>query len=153
MPLNTIYKDLIDQIITTLKTITELSDTTDLRGKSDSHVNKWKTARTPKTGDYEVVVLPGPMIPVTGFTTKSSLNEFSIFCDLIFYGIKFDTAFDSAIDVASKIYDKFHRTSVSGNVDVKTNVSINPGDGQLNRGLLAVPIRIIITTEKTITQT
>ena len=153
MPLNTVYKDLIDQIITTLKTITELADTVDLQGNTDSHVNKWKTSRSPKSGDYEVVVLAGPMNPITGFTTKSSLNEFQIFCDLLFYGIKFDTAFDSAIDVAAKIYDKFHRTSISSNVDVKTNVSINPGDGQINRGLLAVPIRIIITTEKTITQT
>lgn len=148
MPLNTIYKDLINQIITTLKTITELADDSD-----GSRVSKWKTSRIPKVGRYEVVVLGGPMIPVTGFTTKSTLNEFEIFIDLIFYSSEFESGFDSAIDVASKIYDKFHRTSISGNVDVKTNVTISPGDGQLNRGLLAIPIRITITTEKTVTQT
>ena len=148
MPLNTVYKDLINQIITTLKTITELADDSD-----GPRVSKWKTSRNPKVGRYEVVVLGGPMIPITGFTTKSTLNEFEIFVDLVFYSSEFEAGFDSAIDVASKIYDKFHRTSISGNVDVKTNVSISPGDGQLTRGLLAIPIRITITTEKTVTQT
>ena len=153
MPLNVIYKTLIDQIITTCKTITELADKVDLRGNTVSHVNKWKTSRSPKAGDYEVVVVAGDMTPITGFTTKSSVNEFEIFVDLLFYSTEFESGFDSAIDVASKIYDKFHRTSISGNVDRKTNVTISPGDGQLNKGLLAIPIRIIIKTEKTVTQT
>lgn len=152
MPLGTLYKDLITEIVTQLKTITpELADDTTANG--GPRVTKWMSSRSPRVGRYEAEVKAGHMTPITGFTTKSSVNEFQIMIDLIYYSSEVETGFDNVMSVAERIYDKFARTDIGGLIDRKTNVSINPGDGQLNRGLLAIPIRVIITTEKTVTQT
>jgi len=151
MPIGTLYQDLIDQIITDLKTITpELVD--DVGPPINPRVNKWKVSRTPKVGRYEIVVLAGPMEPIGGFTVKSSDNEFTIWIDLIFYSSAFETGFDSAMSVAERIYDKFHLKNISGLVRI-AKVSLFPGDGQLaQRNLLAIPIRVGIKCEKVITQ-
>lgn len=148
MTLGTLYQSLINQIVTDLKTITpELAD--DANG---TRVSKWKVARNPTIGRFEVVVMAGPMQPLEGFTTKSSNNEFQILVDLLNYSSEFEAGFLAAMGVAERIYDKFHLTNISSLVRI-AKVSLFPGDGQLSqRNLLAIPIRIIITCERVITQ-
>ena len=148
MTLATLYQDLINQIVVDLKTITpELAD--DAIG---TRVSKWKVSRTPKVGRYEVVVMAGPMQPLTGFTTNSSNNEFQVIVDLIHYSSSFETGFLAALSVAERIYDKFHLGNISSLIRI-AKVSIFPGDGQLaQRNLLAIPIRITINCERVITQ-
>jgi hypothetical protein len=146
MPFDTIYNDLIDTIITQLKTITELSDTGGVK------VFKWKTGITAIQGRTEAVVMAGPMEPLNGFTTKSSNNEFQVIIDLLHYSSNYQSGFNSAMAVAQKIYDKFHLTNINNLVRI-AKVSLFPGDGQLSqRNLLAIPIRVVVRCEKTITQ-
>ena len=73
--------------------------------------------------------------------------------DLLFFSSEFESGFDSVMGVAERIYDKFHLTDIGGTSTNKTTVELNPGDGQLNRGLLAIPIRILVKSEQVITQT
>jgi len=151
MTLGTLYQSLINQIVTDLKTITpELADDTAALG--GARVTKWKAAKSPRVGRFEAVVMAGPMQPLEGFTTKSSNNEFQILVDLLNYSSEFEAGFLAAMGVAERIYDKFHLTNISSLVRI-AKVSLFPGDGQLSqRNLLAIPIRIIITCERVITQ-
>lgn len=152
MVLLTIYKGLIDEIITQIKTVPELADGTDLQGNSDPHVFKWKGSRTPKQGDYEAEVKAGPM-EAENFTTQSSDNEFSIIIDLIYYSSEIESGFDATLTVAEKIYDKLHLTSVNSTVR-NAVVTLFPGDGVISDdNLLAIPIRIIVTCKRVIHQT
>lgn len=152
MTFTTKYIALIDQIIIDLKTITpELTDDTAVNG--GPRVTKWMSSRSPRVGRFECEVKAGPTTIIGGITTKSSLVEFQIILDLIFYSSAFETGFDSVMGVAERIYDKFHLTDIGGTSTNKTTVELNPGDGQLNRGLLAIPIRVIIKSEQIITQT
>lgn len=146
------YTALIDQIITTCKTITpELTDDTTVNG--GTRVFKWNKSRSPRKTRYEVEVKAGPMLIKGGKTTLSSDNEFQIILDLIYYSDAFETGFDSVMGVAEKIYDKFHITTINGNCRNAT-VEIFPGDGQFSgRSLLAIPIRIVITCDRVISQT
>lgn len=149
MPFGTIYNDLINEVITQLKTITELADPAP---PEPPRVVKWKTGLTPVQGRTEAIVMAGPMQPLNGFTTRSSNNEFNVLIDLLHYSTDFQNGFDSAMGVAQKIYDKFHLTNINGKVRIAT-VSLFPGDGSVSqRNLLAIPIRIIIRCEKVITQ-
>ena len=146
------YKGLVDEVITQLKTLPELVDTTDLQGNPSPRVYKFNRARKPKEGEYEVEVKAGQMT-VSDFTTKSTDNEFSIICDLIHYASEFETGFDSALTVAEKIYDKVHLTTVNAKCR-NAVVTLFPGDGELSdNSLLAIPIRIIVTCKRVIHQT
>jgi len=152
MALLTIYKGLIDEIITQLKTIDpELKDGTDLQGNPDKRVTKWNTVRKPERGRYEAEVKAGPM-EAENFTTQSSDNEFSIIIDLLYYSDEFEAGFDSAMTVAEKIYDKLHLTTINSNCR-NAVVTLFPGDGELSdQNLLAIPIRIIVTCKRVIHQ-
>ena len=152
MTFATKYTALIDQIVTDLKTITpELAD--DITTLGGPRVTKWMSSKSPRVGRYEAEVKAGPTTVIGGFTTKSTLNEFQIIVDLIHYSSEFEAGFDAVMGVAERIYDKFHLTDIGGTSTNKTTVELNPGDGQLNRGLLAIPIRVIIKSEQIITQT
>ncbi len=151
MALLTIYKGLIDEIITQCKTVPELADGTDLQGNPDSHVTKWKTSHTPKVGDYEAEVKAGPMTS-ENWTTKASDNEFSIIVDLIYYSNEFETGFDNVMSVAEKIHDKLQLTTINSKVR-NAVVTLFPGDGEISdQNLLAIPIRIIVTCKRVIHQ-
>lgn len=152
MPISTRFQDLVNEVITQLKTITpEFADDTAAEG--GPRVTKWMSSRTPRVGRYEAEVKAGNMEVIGGFTTKSTLNRFSIYVDMIYYSSEFEAGFDSAMAVAEKIYDKFHLTDIGGLSTHKTTVEINAGDGQFsNRSLLAIPIRVIIKSEQVITQ-
>jgi hypothetical protein len=152
MGLLTIYKGLIDEIITQLKTISELADGTDLQGETDPRVVKWNSSRSPERGTYEAEVKAGPM-DADSFTTKSTDNEFQIIVDLIYWGDEFESGFDNALSVAEKIYDKLHLTTLNEKCR-NTVVTLFPGDGELaGDSLLAIPIRIIVTCKRVIHQT
>ena len=151
MALLTIYKGLIDEIITQCKTVAELADGTDLQGNPDPHVFKWKASRTPKVGEYEAEVKAGPMTS-ENWTTKASDNEFSIIIDLIYYSAEFETGFDNAMSVAEKIHDKLQLTTINSKVR-NAVVTLFPGDGEISdQNLLAIPIRIIVTCKRVIHQ-
>ena len=77
MPLLAAYKDLIDEVITQLKTITLLAD-----DSGNTRVHKWLGTRRMKTNDYEAVVTAGPMVVIGGFTSNSTENQFTIIVDL-----------------------------------------------------------------------
>ena len=141
-----VYKGLIDEIITQLKTITELSTV-----GTDIKVTKWNGSRNPTVGRYEAFVLASTMTS-EDFTTNSSNNTFTILVDLIYYSAEFEAGFDGVLTVAEKIYDKFHGTNINGKCRV-ARVELAPGDGELSaRNLLAIPVRIIIRCEKIIVQ-
>jgi len=151
MALLAIYKGLIDEIITQLKTIPELADGTDLQGNTDPMVTKWMGAHSPKVGNYEAEVKAGPM-EAANFTTKSSDNEFQIIIDLLYYGTEYESGFDNALTVAEKIYDKLHLTTVNAKCR-NAVVTIFPGDGKIaDENLLAIPVRIIVTCKRVIHQ-
>ncbi len=151
MALLTIYKGLVDEIVTQIKTVPELADGTDLQGNPDPHVMKWKGSRTPKVGEYEAEVKAGPMT-AENFTTKASDNEFSIIVDLIYYSNEFEAGFDNTMSVAEKIYDKLHLTTIN-NQCRNAVVTLFPGDGELSdQNLLAIPLRIIVTCKRVIHQ-
>ncbi len=152
MSILTRYNDLIDEIVTQLKTLTpDLAD--DIASLGGPRVTTWMTSKSPRPGRTEVVVKAGAMTILGGITTKSSLNEFQIFLDLLHYSSDYENGFNDAMGVAQRIYDKFHLTDIGGLSTNKTTVEINPGDGQLNRTLLTIPIRVIIKSEQVITQT
>ncbi len=149
------YVALIDQIIIDLKTITpELTDDTEVKG--GPRVIKWADpkGRSPRKGRYEAEVKAGPMSILGGRTTQSTDNQFEIAIDLIFYpNVGMEEAFDNVMGVAERIYDKFHITTINGNCRNAT-VELFPGDGQFSgRSLLAIPVRIVITCDRVISQT
>lgn len=147
MPLGDIYNDLINQIIADLKTIQELNTV-----GNDVKVHKWLASRNPQEGRSEAIVIAGPMEPIGGTTTRSTNNEFQVFVDLIHYAGSYDAGFTEGMKVAQKIYDKFHLTKI-GNLVRIAQVSLMPGEGQMSqRNLYAIPIRVIIRCERTITQ-
>jgi hypothetical protein len=151
MALIGIYKGLIDEVITQLKTITELEDTTDLQGNPNPRVTKWNGARSPKQGEYEAEVKGGPMT-ADSFTSRSTDNEFQIIVDLMHYSLEMEAGFDNALTVAEKIYDKLHVSTVNAKCR-NAVVTLFPGDGELaDRSLLAIPIRIIVTCKRVIHQ-
>ena len=146
--IGTTYQTLINQVVTTLKTISELTGT-----PNDIRVLKWDGPSNPEKGRYEAIVMAGPMTVLGATTVKSTNNEFDIIVDLLHFSEKdFETGFDNAMGVAEKIYDKFHLTTINGLVHI-AKVEIFPGDGTISgRNLLAIPIRITIKGEKVITQ-
>ena len=147
MGINTLYQDLVNEIITQLKTITELTGT-----PNDPKVFKWNGPRHPKKGIHEAFVLAGPMTVIGGITTKSTLNEFQIIVDTLHYSEEYDKGSDESLAVAGKVYDKFHLTKINNLVRI-AQVDIFPGDGEISGdNLLAIPIRIIIKCELVITQ-
>jgi len=145
--IGTLYQDLINEIITQLKTITQLAGT-----PNEPKVHKWNAPRSPTRGISEAFVMAGPMSILGGFTTKSTLNEFQIIVDTLHYAEEFDAGFDASMAVAEKIYQQFHLTKINNLVRL-AQVEIFPGDGELSDdNLLAIPIRIIIKCELVITQ-
>jgi len=149
------YTALIDEIIVQLKTLTpELVD--DITTLGGPRVFKWKNigGRSPRKGRYEAEVKAGPLQGIGGMTTKSRDMAFGIIVDLIFYNdTDFETGFDNVMGVAERIYDKFNITTINGNCRNAT-VEIFPDDGLFSgRSLLAIPIRIVITCDRVISQT
>ena len=141
-----VYKSLVDEIDVQLKTITELA--TDTQGE---RVKKWNGARSPTVGRPEAFILASTMTS-RDFTTNSSNNTFTILVDLLYYADDFETGFDICLNIAEKVYDKFHGTSINGKCRV-ARCEIAPGDGEISgRNLLAIPVRIIIRCEKIIIQ-
>ena len=76
MALLSVYKDLIDEIITQLKTITQLAN-----DGSNTRVHKWLGKRRMKVNDYEAVVTAGPMAVRGGYTSNSTENTFTVIVD------------------------------------------------------------------------
>jgi hypothetical protein len=146
MALLAVYKDLVDEIITQLKTITQLAD-----DSGDTRVHKWLGKRRMKTNDYEAVVMAGPMRIVGGFTSNSTENNFTIFVDLSFNSQDISTGFDNAMTLAEKVYDKFHLTNINNKCRQAT-VQLEPGETQVG-GLYMITIRCVILCSKVVTQT
>jgi len=145
--IGTTYNQLITQIITDLKTITELVTDGD-----DVRVHKWKVSHEPMVGRYEAVVMAGPMEILGGVTTHATDNRFTVIVDLLHYAEEYEQGFVNALTVAEKIYDKFHLKNISSLVRL-AKVSLFPGDGELSRdNLLAIPIRILIQCDRVIIQ-
>ena len=152
MTLGTLYNDLIDEVVTQLKNITELAD--DAGPPVRAKVVKWFKPKRAIRGEYFAEVKAGPMTIVGGFTTKSSENSFEVIVDLVYFSLAsdgFETGFNSAMSVAQKIYDQFHITNINSLVRLAL-VSLFPGDGELSGTLLAIPIRCVITCTRVITQ-
>lgn len=152
MPLSDRYKNIINQIVSDLKTIADLED--DSNG--EPRVHKWLASRTPKDGRFEIEVKASTMT-AEFFTANSSNNTFTILADLIYYSDSgnnesVETGFTKALDKAGEIYDKFHGTNIN-NLCRIARVELAPGDGEFSgRALLAIPVRIIIRCEKVIVQ-
>jgi len=146
MPLLAAYKDLIDEVITQLKTITPLAD-----DSGNTRVHKWLGTRRMKTNDYEAVVTAGPMVVIGGFTSNSTENQFTIIVDLSFNSQNISTGFDNAMTLAEKVYDKFHLTNINNNCRQAT-VQLEPGETQVG-GLYMITIRCVILCSKVVTQT
>lgn len=136
---------MITQVITQSKTITELADDAD-----GARVFDWRGSNLPIPGRYELEVKAGPMEVIGGLTTHSTINEFQIICDLLYWANAEgqSAAFDNALAVAEKVYDQFSLTTINDLV-LKCTVNIAPGDGGLSsKNMLAIPIRIILRCEK-----
>jgi len=131
--------------MTQSKTITELADDAD-----GARVFDWRGTNLPIPGRYELEVKAGPMEVIGGLTSNSTINEFQIICDLLYWADSEgqSAAFDNALAVAEKVYDQFSLTTINDLV-LKCTVNIAPGDGGLSsKNMLAIPIRIILRCEK-----
>ena len=120
-----------------------------------SQVSKWIDTKDTKRGDYYAEVKGGPMTIIDGQTTRSTNNQFEVMVDLIYWSDEsegFDQGFDNALTVAEKIYDLFHITNRLNGQVRQCLVSIFPGDGDLSGTLRAIPIRVLITCDRVITQ-
>jgi len=146
-----IHSAIIDEIVTQLKTITELADDPAPNGP---RVFKWNDARNPTDGRYEVEVKAAQMT-VTQHSVRGTDNNFQVFCDLRYYPINtdsFEDAFDNALAVAEKIYDKLHLTTINGTCR-NALVQYFPVDGELSgRNLRSVPIRIEVNCQRVVSQ-
>lgn len=144
-PIAGLYQNLINEVATQLKTITELGD--DGEG---TRVYKWNARILPVPGRYNCEVKAGPASPIGGMTQHSVKMEFAILCDLLYFADAEgqSMAFLNTLAVAEKIYDQFNLTNIN-NLVFKALVSIEPGDGELSsKSMLAIPIRVIIRCEK-----
>ena len=146
MALLSVYKDLIDEIITQLKTITQLAN-----DGSNTRVHKWLGKRRMKVNDYEAVVTAGPMAVRGGYTSNSTENTFTVIVDLSFNSQNLSTGFDNAMTLAEKVYDKFHLTNIN-NKCRQAIVQIEPGETNVE-GLYMITIRCVILCSKVVTQT
>ena len=146
MALLAVYKDLVDEIITQLKTITQLAN-----DGSNTRVHKWLGKRRMKVNDYEAVVAAGPMSVVGRLTSNSTENSFTVFVDLSFNSQNLSTGFDNAMTLAEKVYDKFHLTNINNNCR-QAIVQIEPGETNVE-GLYMITIRCVILCSKVVTQT
>ena len=146
MALLAVYKNLINEIITQLKTITQLQD-----DSGATRVHKWLGKRRMKTNDYEAVVIAGPMRVIGGYTSNSTENNFTVFVDLSFNSQDMSTGFDNAMTLAEKVYDKFHLTNINNKCRQAT-VQLEPGETQVG-GLYMITIRCVILCSKVVTQT
>jgi len=155
MGLGTLYQDILTTIETDLKTITELGDSSGppIREK----VKLYKDNLSVKQGEYECVIVPSDMVPVTGVTSHGTWNEFTVHIDLLYWRDRdIDTdnqiAFLKGLSVAEKIYDKFHLKKLGGLVKL-TRASIHPLEGTISqRNVEAIPIRVTLRLEQPVIQ-
>lgn len=152
MPLTTLYNSILTTIETQLKTITELADVGS-PARTKVHFYKGKPAFI--AGETEVTIVPGPLIPVTGVTVKSTWDAITIYVDLLYYRKADETlkaAYLVGLTVAEKIYDKFHLTSISGLVHI-CRATILSGEGTLSqKNIDAIPFRVELLCEVAVTQ-
>ena len=146
MALLAVYKNLIDEVITQLKTISQLAD-----DSGDTRLHKWLGTRRMKKNDYEAVVTAGPMTIVGGYTSNSTENQFTVVVDLSFNSQNISTGFDNAMTLADKVYDQFHLTNINNKCRQAT-VRLEPGETQVG-GLYMITIRCVILCSKVVTQT
>ena len=146
MTLASIYTGLVTEIVTQCKTISELAD-----DSGNTRVHKWQGKRRMKNNDYEAVVIAGPMNIQGGYTSNSTLNQFTVYVDISFNSQDFSTGFNSAMGVAEKVYDKFHLTNIN-NKCRQARVELLPGETAVE-GFYMITIRCVILCEKIVTQT
>ena len=146
MALSNIYQNLVTEIVTQCKTISELNN-----DGSNTRVHKWQGKLRMKTNDYEAVVIAGPMEVAGGYTSNSTLNNFTIFVDISYNSQDFSTGFNNAMGVAEKVYDKFHLTNIN-NKCRQARVELLPGETTVE-GFYMITIRCVILCEKIVTQT
>jgi len=141
---------ILDQIETDTKTITELSD-----DGSRSKVHMWRAKPAFIEGEYEATIVPGSMTSDEGVTSKTTFNNFLIAIDLLYYSNSTDTfksGIQNALAVAEKVYDKFHLKTISGTVRI-ARCRIITGEGLLSeRNIDAIPVRVEINAQVSITQ-
>ncbi len=152
MSLGTLYNQILSQIKTDLKTITELAN-----DGSREKVKLYKDNLSVKQGEYECVIVPGDMNPIEGVTSHGTWNEFTIHCDLLYWRDRDDdadtqAAFLNGLTVSEKIYDKFHLKNLSGLVKI-IRASIHPLEGTISRrNIEAIPIRVTLRLEQPVIQ-
>ena len=146
MALANIYKNLVTEIVTQCKTISELAD-----DSGNTRVHKWQGKRRMKTDDYEAVVIAGPMDNIGGYTSNSTLNNFTVYVDISYNSQNFVTGFDNPMCVAEKVYDKFHLTNIN-NKCRQARVELLPGETSVE-GFYMITVRCVILCEKIVTQT
>jgi hypothetical protein len=153
MGLGTLYNSIISAIETDLKTITEFTTLTD--GRVKVFIYKGKPGF--KEGECEATIVPGEMTPISGVTSHSTWNEFTIYIDMLYYrhrdlDAELKDAFLAGLTVAEKVYDKFHLKTLSGLVKL-IRVTITPGEGALSqRNIEAIPFRVELRIERPVTQ-
>ena len=153
MPLSTLYNTILTNIETDLKTISELTDTADDPPRSKVHFYKGKPAFI--EGEYEVTIVPGPLIPTEGVTSHSTWDAITVYIDLLHYRLSTDLLRDAylkGLTVAEKIYDKFHLKNISGSVRI-CQATILSGEGTLSqKNIDAIPFRVELLCEVAVTQ-
>jgi len=154
--IGTLMQSLVSEVVTQLKTITELADPAQDGGADDQfRVRMWGGPRRSKKGDYDAIVKAGPYTTDQGTTRYATDNDFIVIVDLIYWADGnvdgFDGGFLKALAVAEKIYDKFHLTNIN-NLCRIAKVNVYPDDGSISGTLLAIPIRCTITCSKVVNQ-
>lgn len=156
MTIGTQIQDITNQVVTDLKTITELADPPQDGGADDQlRVRLWGGPRRSKKGDYDAIVKAGPYTTDDGLTRYATDNEYIVIVDLIYWSDPIadghDGGFIKALVVAEKIYDKFHLTNIN-NLCRLAKVNIFPNDGSNQGNMLAIPIRCTITCSQVVNQ-
>lgn len=148
MGLEGVSVPILNNIISDLKTITELQDDGDRK-----RVQVWKMPMATKEGEFEAVVV-GPIITPRedGVTVSSTWNELLFAIDMFYISATYEESITKALPIAEKIYDLFHLQTLGGLVRI-TRCSIAPGENEVsNRALHAVPIRIEVKCELVVSQ-
>lgn len=147
------FDDLINQIISTLKTSPSTSAYLGDVNSVPRVINyKSDTGWRMVDNDYFAVVSAGGMNPIGGYTTRASLNEFIIGVSLMYFATDYPSGFPAAMVVAEKIYDLFHLTNINNLCRLAT-VSLHVDNDVVQTGnLYTVVVHIVIKCERYIVQ-